>query len=113
MTYRGPERRIHRVFVTRNTEYHLRRDRCIAVRDRQSGTWYDCHRALHRRVVGSLRFNSYGSFRARTELPEVGECMCFDGTDLVTSEVSHVARPSFDTVAHYPAVAVQQGCMHQ
>ena len=30
MSYEGPERRIHRVFVTRNTEYHVRQDRCVA-----------------------------------------------------------------------------------
>ena len=35
--YRGPERRRHRVFVTRNTEYHFRDGFCIAVRDRRTG----------------------------------------------------------------------------
>ena len=31
------ERRIHKVYVTRNTEYHVRRNVCIAVLDRKSG----------------------------------------------------------------------------
>lgn len=34
MGHTGPERRIRKVYVTRNTEYHLRRDLCIAVRRR-------------------------------------------------------------------------------
>ncbi len=29
----GSERRIHRVFVTKNTEYHVRWQTCVAVRD--------------------------------------------------------------------------------
>jgi len=54
--YRGPERRRHRVFVTRNTEYHFRAGFCIAVRDRRTGDFLEGHLALQRRVNGGLRF---------------------------------------------------------
>ena len=37
MGYQGPDRRIHRVFVTRNTEYHVRAGVCVAVRDLRGG----------------------------------------------------------------------------
>ena len=35
--YRGTERRRHRVYMTRNTEYHFRDGVCVAVRDRRTG----------------------------------------------------------------------------
>ena len=103
MAYEGAERRIHRVFITHNTEYHLRRDRCVAVRDRRSGHWYSQHAALHRRVAGALAFMGGGSLRVREEFPKVGECLCFDGIELVTSEVLNIARPDRDAVSVYDA----------
>ncbi len=35
--YAGPDRRRHRVYVTKNTEYHFRDGFCVAVRDRRTG----------------------------------------------------------------------------
>ena len=35
--FAGPDRRRHRVYVTRNTEYHFRDGFCVAVRDRRTG----------------------------------------------------------------------------
>ena len=49
MRYSGADRRVHQVFVTRNTEYHVRSGLCVGVRDRRTGapvagvTLY-CHR---------------------------------------------------------------------
>ena len=43
--YDGPERRIHKVYVTRNTEYHVRAGLCVAVRPRK-GEWVTDHHAL-------------------------------------------------------------------
>jgi hypothetical protein len=46
MGYLGKERRIHRIFVTRNSEYHVRRNVCVGVRDRRSGEWLSGGRDL-------------------------------------------------------------------
>src|SRR6187549_387121 len=44
--YEGTERRRHRVYMTRNTEYHFRDGVCVAVRDRRTGDWLPGHLAL-------------------------------------------------------------------
>jgi hypothetical protein len=46
MSYEGPERRIHSVFLTRNREYHVRQGICVAVRDRKTGAWISKHKAI-------------------------------------------------------------------
>ena len=46
MSYKGPERRIHAVVSTRNREYHVRSDICIAVRDKKSGVWISSHEVI-------------------------------------------------------------------
>ena len=46
MLYEGPERRIHNVFLTRNREYHVRKGKCVAVRDRKTGAWISNHEAI-------------------------------------------------------------------
>jgi hypothetical protein len=102
--YQGPDRRIHRVFVTRNTEYHVRKNTCVAVRDRDSGTWVRKHFAIDRPVVGAIKFFDSGAMTASPGLPRVGESMYFEdvGRDLVTSAVVSVERPKPDVVAEYP-----------
>ena len=39
MQYSGPDRRKNRVFVTDHTEYHLRGEICVGVRDVRTGEW--------------------------------------------------------------------------
>jgi hypothetical protein len=98
------ERRIHKVFVTRNTEYHLRRDVCVAVRDRRSGEWLRGHLALRQRVHGGLRFTRSGGILPNLGLPSVGESIFFhaDGRDLLTSPVLDIERPAKKIVTDYP-----------
>ena len=105
MTYAGPDRRIHRVFVTRNTEYHMRRQVCVGVRERSSGHWIEGHFAVQRPVSGSIRFFDGGGMAASPGLPRVGESMYFEdsGRDLVTSAVVGVERPPRDLVDEYPS----------
>jgi hypothetical protein len=55
MSYEGSERRVHHVFVTRNTEYHVRAEVCVAVRDRTNDRWRDDHPAVGRRLAGALK----------------------------------------------------------
>lgn len=99
------ERRIHKIFVTRNTEYHLRKDLCVAVRDRHTGEWLRAHLALRHRVHGTLKFNRQGGITPNTGLPAVGESLFFhaSGRDLVTSPVLSIERPARDTVGAYPS----------
>lgn len=99
------ERRIHKVFVTRNTEYHVRRNLCVGVRDRRSGEWLRAHLALRCQLSGSLRFSHDGGVEPRPGNPSVGESLFFQaaGRDLVTSTVVSVERPRRDIVEQYAA----------
>lgn len=103
--YRGPERRRHRVFVTRNTEYHFRDDICVAVRDRRTGDFLHGHLALCRPVHGGIRFFANGAIAPNPGEPRPGESLYFanDERDLVTSPLERVVRPSKDLTSAYPA----------
>jgi len=112
--YQGPERRRHRVFVTRNTEYHFRDGFCIAVRDRRTGDFLEGHLALHRRVNGGLRFFANGGISPNSGVPLPGESLYFAGEgadpngeaarsrELVTSPLEAVERPPRELVDAYP-----------
>jgi hypothetical protein len=112
--YRGPERRRHRVFVTRNTEYHFRDGFCIAVRDRRTGDFLEGHLALHRRVHGGLRFFPNGGIAPNSGDPRPGESLYFAdeskdpdseaarSRELVTSPLEAVERPGRELVDAYP-----------
>lgn len=105
MAYEGPERRIHKVFVTRNTEYYVREAHCVAVRDRASGTWVQDHFAVDRAISGVIRYLDGGELLAAEGLPQVGESMYFEerGRDLVTSAVVAVERPARDLYLQLPS----------
>ena len=104
MAYAGPERRIHKVFVTRNTEYYVREKRCVAVRDRSTGTWVRDHFAVDRAIMGAIRYLDSGELFAAPGLPQVGESMYFEelGRDLVTSAVVAVERPARELFLQLP-----------
>ncbi len=105
MAYDGPERRIHRVFVTRNTEYHVRSNVCVAVRDRRSGDWYRTHEAINRQVSGAVSIEPRGVVAAAPRTPNVGDALCFENSFLVTSPVESIERPERAVVALYPTAA--------
>ena len=99
-----PERRRHRVYVTRNTEYHFRDGFCVAVRDRRSGDFLPGHLAIKRRLHGGLKFFPNGAIVPNSGDPRPGEALYFaaDGRDLVTSPLEHVERPAKAVVEAYP-----------
>jgi hypothetical protein len=101
--FSGRERRRHRVYVTRNTEYHFRDGFCVAVRDRRTGDFLQSHLALRRRVHGGIRFYLNGGIQPNPCEPQPGEALYFEsgGRDLVTSPLIAVERPSRDVVAAY------------
>jgi hypothetical protein len=102
--YKGPERRRHRVYVTRNTEYHFRDGFCVAVRDRRTGDFLHGHLALQRRVHGGLKFFESGAIAPNPGDPRPGESLYFasEGRDLVTSPLESVERPPRELVEAYP-----------
>jgi len=102
----GPERRRHRVYVTKNTEYHFRDGFCVAVRDRRTGDFLQGHLALRRRIQGGIKFFLNGAIVPNPGEPATGESLYFatEGRDLVTSPLEGVERPAKEIVAAYPSV---------
>jgi len=103
--YSGHERRRHRVFLTRNTEYHFRDGMCIAVRDRRTGEWLPGHLALRRTLFGSIKFFLNGSILPSPGEPRLGEALFFasGGRDLITSPLEGIERPPRELVDDYPS----------
>jgi hypothetical protein len=107
--YRGPERRRHHVYLTRNSEYHCRDDLCVAVRDLRNGQFQSDHPAIGQRMSGGIRFNEDGgvaSFSRRGEPPHPGENLFFsDGSAdmaLRTTALRAIERPAKTVVDQYP-----------
>jgi hypothetical protein len=100
----GRDRRRHRVYVTKNTEYHFRDGFCVAVRDRRSGDFLRGHLALRRRIHGGLRFYLNGAIVPNPGEPAPGEALYFatDGRDLVTSPLEKIERPTREIARAYP-----------
>jgi hypothetical protein len=92
------------MYVTRNTEYHFKEGRCVAVRERTSGSWLLTHPALNRAISGSIRFNRNLEAYPTLETPKVGEGLLFasDGPDVITSNLISIERPAKATVGAYP-----------
>jgi hypothetical protein len=102
MRYVGPERRIHKVYVTRNTEYHLRRDVCVAVKSRTPVDGPVAgHDAVNMRLEGHLKQGMV----PMPGPPKIGFRMYFarGNHDVFTSPVVDILRPSKSVVAQYPA----------
>ena len=106
-SYRGPERRHHRVLVTLNSEYHCRDCVCVAVRDRRTLQFVAEHPALGKHISGALRLNPNGGIESATigTDPNPGEQICFAADDeertVITSPLSAVERPPRDIVETY------------
>ncbi|HEX3773112.1 MAG TPA: hypothetical protein VHV51_01540 [Polyangiaceae bacterium] len=103
--YSGQERRVHRMYVTRNTEYHFRGDTCVAVRDLRSGRFLQSHLAVKRTLSGGVKYQANGTALPSCAPPKVGEALYFgdDGRELVTSICSSIERPERRLVDAYPS----------
>jgi len=103
--YSGQERRQHRMYVTRNTEYHFRGRTCVAVRDRKTGLFLRAHLAVRRTLTGGVKYQDNGTAVPSCAAPRVGEALYFgeEGRELVTSLCSSIQRPDPELVAVYPA----------
>jgi hypothetical protein len=102
---RGAERRRHKLFVTQNTEYHVRDRQCVAVRDLWTGEWRDEHPAVGRRLFGAVRPGVYGL--EPLDQPEVDCLLWFENgeNDILTSRLTVVTRPAKRCLRKYPAEA--------
>ena len=110
MEQQGSERRIHKVYITRNTEYHLRSDVCVAVRDRRSRSFRPAHIALNLRLEGGVKIYANGALIPNPKRPEIGDAIFFTRSDssggekqIVTSRVEKIDRPSKRDVMLHPS----------
>lgn len=103
-SYRGPERRKRQLYVTRNTEYFVENQICIAVRDRESDVWLEGHLAVGRPLSGSVRLLSGGALAPSANRPRIGEALFFadEGPELITSTVLRVERPALNDIGAWP-----------
>ena len=111
MAYGGRERRRRFVYVTRNSEYHVFDQVCVAIRDKRSGAFVDDHSALRRRIEGGVRVFSNGAAIPTLRPPEVGTPMYFNIDDecseqVITSKLIAVSRPEEQDLDRYPAAKV-------
>ena len=103
--YVGPDRRRHRVYLTRNTEYHVRDGTCVAVRSRRTGEFLAGHLAINHRMEGALAFFRNGALAPNPGEPRPGESLCFGSEgrgELVTSPLEAVERPAMELIGSYP-----------
>ena len=95
------DRRRHILYVTQNTEYHLRDDQCVGVRDLWTGRWKDEHPAVGKKLFGAVS-QSEGGLEP-INLPEVNSLLWFDNgeSDIFTSRLTTITRPPKNAVARY------------
>lgn len=76
----------YRVFLTRNSEYHVQCHVCVGVRDRRTGHWLQDHPALRRPLLSAVAAD--GGWQS-LYAPCLGERLEFDvdGIALRTSTV--------------------------
>jgi hypothetical protein len=103
------EKRRHRMYVTRNTEYHLKDDICVAVRKTTTGDWLMQGKALGARLVGTVTNIPCKCNRFTTTLfPEIGDNLLLlsaAGQDIVTTRVRSIERPPKKALKYYLRVA--------
>jgi len=113
--FEGNERRIHRMILTRNTEYHLKEGVCVAVRDRNTKRWCEGHLAVSLRLEGGVKFHLNGAMVPSLVDPEPGDAVYFSyktpsGEDrqLVTSRIEAINRPPKRDVLAYATLGVKR-----
>ena len=105
------DRRRRFVYVTKNTEYFIFDNTCVAVRDRRSGEFVSGHRAVAQRLEGGAQIFDNGAVVPTLKRPIPGEPMYFTvgrrderEEQLVTSCLQDVTRPAMSELDRYPVV---------
>lgn len=91
------------MFVTKNTEYHMKDNICVGIRKLKNGLWIKNGKAIKARLIGSIRSVDDIIMAKGTE-PAVGEPLLFindDGEDIVTTTLSEIKRPPKEAVNNY------------
>jgi hypothetical protein len=103
MSFQGPERRRHKLYVTKNTEYHVRDGIVVAVRERGQEDWDVKHSAVGLAICGRIESGTYAPIEGD---PTPGDrlYLAAGDDDVVTSTVIAVERPAREAVASYPAI---------
>ena len=103
------EKRKHKVYITRNTEYHLRDNVCVGVRNRRTGDWILVTAAIGATLVGGLHQTPQKEVTfADYPWVMVGDSLLFlslRGTDVLTTKVEQVQRPCKEVLRFYLAKA--------
>ncbi len=92
------DRRQNRLYLTRNTEYHVRNRECVGVRCRRTGRWLGRHPALRSYLLGGM------DRKAKVfHLPVEGARLVFATRtrDILTSPLVDVVRPEKPCVEQY------------
>ena len=115
MSYEGTDRRQHRTIVTRNTEYHLKGEVCVAVRDRSTKRWAEGHLAVAKRVEGGVKFYDNGAVVPSLDPLNVGDAMFFsyrtekgDDRQLITSRIEGIVRTPKKDVLVYGTLGMKK-----
>ena len=96
MSHSGQNCRRYRVFVTNNTEYHIRDEVCLGVRRRGEHEWNREHPAVGQDFIGAIGARVTHS----DEIPEPGARLLF-GNSVLTSPVAEVLRPGPELADDY------------
>ena len=91
------------MLVTQNTEYHLRDDVCVALRDCLAGEWIKASKALRAKLVGAVSSLEEVKAHACSD-PEPGKHLLFvsdEGDDIITSRVEKIDRPPKEAIQYY------------
>ncbi|MDD9942191.1 MAG: hypothetical protein OXU20_14190 [Myxococcales bacterium] len=77
----------YRVFLTKNSEYHVRGGTCVCVRDRRTGRWLAQHATLGR-PLADYYIDGAGELRSG-HVPMIGDPLTFavDDQSVVTSAI--------------------------
>ena len=103
----GRERRRRFVYATRNSAYYVFDRRCVAVRDLANDLWLAGHRAVNRKVAGSVCVYDNGTTIPKDNMPSLGDGMFFALSQrldrhLITSPVVDIRRPDRHELQKFP-----------
>jgi hypothetical protein len=101
----------YRVYLTKNSEYHVRGLVCFGVRDRRTGGWVDAHWALQQKLASAFP-DAEGRMRV-VDLPVVGESLtfCVEGQAHKTSAILAVEERialELDSLGRTPGHAMRR-----
>jgi hypothetical protein len=103
------EKRRHKMYVTRNTEYHVKDDVCVGIRNVRNGDWILQSKVLGAKLIAALSALPQTAKRVSEFIrPKEGDNLVFlsmTGEDIVTTKIREVSRPPKHVIQYYLALA--------